>query len=177
MGALVYNALGATEEDPCPTAKSVFFKGATCTREDYRKWRAQAQAMYTGGLLQLWQQLAQVEAGQAELLRPSIQRYMERFNALPEDGSAFFPARNAQRIAEALAVMIEGETTLASLDEAIRAAGATPLAMQLPPKPATKTEHNALRAYVFPIAAGTAGVVVFGLTMWAIFGGSNAGGD
>ena len=97
----------------------------------------------------------------------------------PQNGSAFFPGRNAQLVAEAVSVMIDGEKMIAALRGALVALGETPASLEIPPRPATVEKHSALRAYVFPIVVGGAVVAVMTLTLLAMFGGDDvdAGGS
>lgn len=160
--AYVFNALGGTPSDPCPTDGTPY-----CTRSDYRSWREAAARMYELGVLPMWSVLADLgsnpeKAASLATLHERLTAYAVSFNALPRSGAWFSSDENLELANRALALMQTGETLIADLRSKILELGGTPPTLALGETPPPPKKKSQLRRYLLPAAAigGTVTVLV-----------------
>ena len=166
MGELVYNALGGTPAEPCPTSVSRWFDRGYCSRGDVDMWRAAATNLYALGVLPLLAQLEAIDPERTADFRPQAVDYQTRYNALPP-ASVLSTARNLEAVSAAVALMATGDALVDNLRAAIEAGGATPMALAIPGPPAQPREKSALARFAWPGVIVGSVVLVVGLSAWA----------
>ncbi len=164
MANRVYNALGGTPDNPCPTTGGAEF----CSISDVRSWREAAARLYDRAILPTWQALLDVstsqppEGGQLAQLHERVSAYAAAYNEL--EAPSFFAAKNRERVTSIIALMAEGDALLDDLQAAIATTGNTAPAFLLPAPPAEPVTKHAASRWLLPAGAVLGGLVVFGLT-------------
>lgn len=175
MPGRVYNAIGGTSADPCPTKGPPY-----CSLSDFRSWRHAAARLYEQGIAPAWATLASAapsteDADARAALQHRVEAYAAQFNALKRSGSFWSSADNLELSAQAIAIMQGGDALLDDLVAAIEATGATPPTIPIPTTPPTARPKSSLRRYALPAAFGVGIVAVIGLAAWAATNGSREG--
>ena len=167
MADLVYNALGGTQLEPCPTEVSRWFEGAHCSRDDVAMWRGAAANLYALGILPLFGQVEGLNAEVAAAYRPQVVQYRTRFNALPARGSVLSVSKNLEAVSDTVALMVSGDVLVNGLRSAVEGQGATPVELAVPGPPAEPTKKAAWTRLAWPTAIVGSAVVVLGLAALA----------
>lgn len=168
----VFNALGATRADPCPTTIVGWLGTGYCNSQDYLAWYAAAADMYEQGINPAWEELARLQAAGAQVPElnarfTEVKRYMASFSQLPKAGS-IFPSENFKRITAVTSLMASGDSLIQKLQAAIERAGGTPPELrrerpETPPEP-----KSGLKQWAIPAGAAVFGLAVGGIIVYAV---------
>lgn len=163
----VANYIGGTESDPCPTGIG-FLGSLYCNDNDYRAWRLAAKMLYTQGILPSWEQYVAGLASESAPEDPTagplfkrVERYRQTYEKLPD--STLWKTGTSKYVAEAVALMQEGQVVLANVRAASMAIGLTPLDLPTGPRKFPKREGIPWWGWALIVAAGTGAGVAIGM--------------
>lgn len=167
MAGRVFNALGGTLEDPCPTAITRWFGTGYCNKNDYQAWLQAASDMYDLGLLPTYEQLDRLKPGpEVQALWVSLDAYRQGYEKLPTRGS-ISPNKNWELCNRVMSLMGVGDLLITKMQESIEAAGETPTELPRKQPDAPPPPKPAWQKWGIPAAAAAFGLVVGGVVIYA----------
>lgn len=167
MTGRVFNALGGTKADLCPTALAKWAGTGYCNAGDYRAWYFAAANMYEHGILPTHKKLQSLD-GSDVAIDERVQGYARDYEQLPPK-MGIWPSKNFDGSLRVSALMDRGDLLIDDMQARIAAAGAD--APAIARKPPEKADLPRLKPWwqkwLLPAGIAIGGLAVGGTVLYA----------